>query len=1042
MATYIPNITDYIPQFQPFTPDYNFLGNVLQNAQSKYDSNYKALSKTYGTLLNSPMLREDNIKQREEYFKMIDQDIKKMSGLDLSLQQNVDAANAVFDSFYKNKNMVKDMVFTKEYQNQLQTAENYRNCIDQEKCGGKYWDTGRMALDYKADEFKKASREESMTMSPGRFTPFINIQEKAMTYAKGLLGKGSEFGITSVGLDKSGRYIVTTKNGAQLEVPLNQLLSNQYGQDPAIQEMFQTQSYVNRKSYIQQNLERFGGNENAAEDDYFNKINHDVMAVREAYDNTLRETEAIKAKNTIIKKEIETKGTTGYDQLSDDYVASSIDSASSELALSQHEETYKVANSIFEAGDNRQMKRQRVDALLARTAMNREFRNAAASIAAMTGEQSMVADPYAKSYYDFSLDMSKMKTQYDLMDRNTFRKTMYDLSKQQALEQFKKRGSAIGLDNVPVYADGFKGTTSTNVVDELQEIQDRVGSDKKGVEGASLNFTTGYANTLVGIIDNPNSTAADRTLAKVALNKLYGVAAKVKETGSYNGRVGYDSTINKFVDANGNVSSDPKAIANNYNPEELYNKVQQYKKDYRSIPSQKQYFEKEGAEYEQEYKVNKELLDVSTSLWKQNNLNVKNFAETDASAREELSDIDDKLAWRTRFTKDGDLKSPTQFVKDFVTNYMEWHKDDTYVRPRGTEYYNDPERKYTQQELQQKAMAIAKEKFEKTDDVYNKLYNSGSSQGGNVPVVKPLKGSTEFSYFGGGKSAGGASVFNYATDAPASLGLRGMVTLADDALSDAVADSGQIVVGNYGSTTELNAAVKAGASTNARAALKQYISDIKAGKLTGKNLSVGKVAYMDTALGNDEFAGMIVSIPQDWAKKYKGTAKAPTWADDQSIFANGISVYVRKDNAKNAFTEAYRAKPYDIILDHKDQTIEYPNAGSVKILKRAADGTFSVQGQVTAYDADGKPHQLVIPGTYSKETGGQNLYMGLQKWLQEISTVNTAYLENRNVDSRLYDPRHLPAIKSMLNQQAGDDPTSPQNLQELFLQQVSINSPQ
>ena len=98
MASYIPGLTDYIPQAQPFTPDYNFLGNVLQTKQSRYDSAHKQLNKMYGTLLYSPMLKEENIQQRDQFFKMIDQDIKKMAGLDLSLQQNVDAASNVFTS--------------------------------------------------------------------------------------------------------------------------------------------------------------------------------------------------------------------------------------------------------------------------------------------------------------------------------------------------------------------------------------------------------------------------------------------------------------------------------------------------------------------------------------------------------------------------------------------------------------------------------------------------------------------------------------------------------------------------------------------------------------------------------------------------------------------------------------------------------------------------------------------------------------------------------------------------------------------------------
>ena len=324
MATYISGVTDYVPQFQPFQPDYNFLGNVLQNAQTKYDANYKELSKTYGTLLNSSMLREDNIQQRDEFFKMIDNDIKQISGLDLSLQQNVDSANEVFDSFYKNKEMVKDMVYTKEYQRQLEIGENYRNCINQDDCGGKYWDVGAQALHYKADEFKKANRKDTLNMSPGRFTPQINIQEKAMAYAKEILGKNGTFGITSVNWSPDGRYIVTTKNGQQLQVPLQQLLINQYGKDQAIQDMYQTQSYVNRKGFIAQNAERLGS-EDAAEDEYFTSVDTQIQEVQKAYQEALDLMTGSQARKTKLEQQIKTNGTTGGDKLSFAYQAAVTD---------------------------------------------------------------------------------------------------------------------------------------------------------------------------------------------------------------------------------------------------------------------------------------------------------------------------------------------------------------------------------------------------------------------------------------------------------------------------------------------------------------------------------------------------------------------------------------------------------------------------------------------------------------------------------------------------------------------------------------------
>ena len=86
--------------------------------QGTYDAAKKQLSSMYGSLLNAPLSREDNIETRDKFFKAVDQDIKKMAGMDLSLAQNSEAAMDVFNQLTDNKNVAHDMVFTKQYQQQ------------------------------------------------------------------------------------------------------------------------------------------------------------------------------------------------------------------------------------------------------------------------------------------------------------------------------------------------------------------------------------------------------------------------------------------------------------------------------------------------------------------------------------------------------------------------------------------------------------------------------------------------------------------------------------------------------------------------------------------------------------------------------------------------------------------------------------------------------------------------------------------------------------------------------------------------------------
>ena len=110
MATYLQGQQDYVTQIQPTQPNLQFDAQMLGNLQNKYDAGHKKVSELYGSLLNAAMTRTDNIQARNQFFQMINEDIRRMGSLDFSLQQNVDAAakelnqrdHALFDHFFEN----------------------------------------------------------------------------------------------------------------------------------------------------------------------------------------------------------------------------------------------------------------------------------------------------------------------------------------------------------------------------------------------------------------------------------------------------------------------------------------------------------------------------------------------------------------------------------------------------------------------------------------------------------------------------------------------------------------------------------------------------------------------------------------------------------------------------------------------------------------------------------------------------------------------------------------------------------------------------
>lgn len=261
MATYLSGVTDYIPQFQPFQPDLNFYGNIMQTKQTQYDNNWKALNDMYGKYYYADLTRQSNVNNRDQYIKNAEFNLQRVSQMDLSLEQNANQALQVFKPFYEDKNLIKDMVWTKNFNSEMSRAEALKGSSDPER-NKQYWNTGVAAMQYLKEEFKNADDAKASSFGNVAYTPFVDVQEKAMAIAK-------DFGdIESANFSKDGRWLIKSRNGQQLEEPLTKLFESRLGNDPAVQEMYKTQAYVDRKTYAKTNAAQFNGDENAAEMKY------------------------------------------------------------------------------------------------------------------------------------------------------------------------------------------------------------------------------------------------------------------------------------------------------------------------------------------------------------------------------------------------------------------------------------------------------------------------------------------------------------------------------------------------------------------------------------------------------------------------------------------------------------------------------------------------------------------------------------------------------------------------------------------------------
>lgn len=256
MATYLPNVTDIIPEFRPFTPNFDFYNQVLQVKNAQYQQGYKKISNLYGSALNSPLSRDSNIERRDKYFKDIEQEIKKISGLDLSLPQNVAAAGDVFKPFYEDKDIQVDWMVTKSASDAMNAHEILNNCVG-EDCGqAKAWDVGKRAVDYRLQEFKDASTEEARNFGKIKYTPYTKYADDVLKFMK-----DNKVEITRE--ERSGRYNITTTNGPLLEGPLYNMIKTLYQDDPNITDMYKTKAYVERNDYVYSRAQALGSKEEA-----------------------------------------------------------------------------------------------------------------------------------------------------------------------------------------------------------------------------------------------------------------------------------------------------------------------------------------------------------------------------------------------------------------------------------------------------------------------------------------------------------------------------------------------------------------------------------------------------------------------------------------------------------------------------------------------------------------------------------------------------------------------------------------------------------
>lgn len=410
MAQYPQGVTDFIPDYQAYQPDFNFMANTLQLKQSQYDQNWNRLNNIYGQLLNAPLTHDDSIAKRDNTFKRIDFDLKRVTGLDLSLEQNVQQATQLFRPFYEDSSLMKDMAWTKNTADEKAIGTGKRYSTD-EKIRDEAWDGGLRAIDYKIQEFKALDYSQLPGFSDVKYTPYVNTETMAMELANKL-----KFNVKRT--TPQGDWIVTEKNGEQIIAPLQAIFYNAIGKDPKVREFYATSAYLKRKDWVNSNKDNpeFAGSAEAAEKSYLNttltmlKKQTELTKSNLLNQKTVNENMIAKIEESIANgtDDYTTKSTLERYQQANENISEMLKQSESDDKLISdniNKTLTTTGGSKLDLNDMEQM-RSRVDAVISTTSLQGDLDSAAGRYAMTNYEKTYDPNPFAVQRQKFQHDSS------------------------------------------------------------------------------------------------------------------------------------------------------------------------------------------------------------------------------------------------------------------------------------------------------------------------------------------------------------------------------------------------------------------------------------------------------------------------------------------------------------------------------------------------------------------------------------------------------------------------------------------------------------
>lgn len=973
MATYIPQVQGYIPQYQPFKPDFNFYAGALQMKQSQYDAAHKQLSTLYTSLLNSPLTRDGNVKKRDEIFNMINQDIKKISSLDLSLAENVSSARKVFDPIYEDDNIVKDMVWTKNFMNALSTADSYKGCTDPKKCNGQYWDTGVQALYYRRDEFKNASDADALKFGDVEFTPYVNVHEKAVGLAK-------EAGLNVKQDFNTGQWIITKKNGELVQGGLYNLFANTLGGDPTIQAMYQTGAYVKRKSFAEEKAAEYGSVD-AAEMAYINSILAvGNKSVDEQKTNVSNANDQMNARRAELLEKQRTTGLT-YQELD---ALNEINEKLPQVQATQ-DNLKAVGNAINnKTSDDIRSLRSRADAAAAHVLASYDFTSAAQTLSLKDAEITMKENPYAMATHQSDLSLRNSKEMARINYENKMNEMIAKNKLDMERDQFKYQ-LELGM-----FDDSFinPGSTSGGAGNPEVKIDESYATTQLNKDDENLNVV--YKKNVETANKLSNNVVANQ---KQFLKDLYTVANTAKTPGA-------TQAINKIFmgmlgQKNGKYANTPEGVAKLIDDMAMYvpgqldkfynNAVQETTKPCPTCDnSWANTFMKtsNSAELINQISIQKQAATAVQNKVKGDIQYVVNNIKGQTPDDYQKGKMPNIYADADLMLKNGYLTDKESFKKAYIARHASdnWYrtKERLPMAKEATGYV-----KYTDRDIEDDA----DDAFEKLSDKIFVTYNSDTTR--HIPLNQG------YNLKGGGTLTGNVLIYNNVDGAksfsgPTTDARNDFRVFANNSSRIGQGENASIRLG-FGDPTQDNMVDQGGKKEKALAAALQIINrDLQTRWKKGDKSRPMFTYKMSPIAANDEnLSARTIVFSPEYQKRLVGSEKNPgvlyKYKDD---LANGISVYYNNNSIVLGTDIASESSNLDYISRFDPEGIKYnvPNAGNI-VIKTQEDGTISASGKMVMYRNGNKIEEPYL-ATWPQGTTLENATIDVKNDLFNLKQSN------------------------------------------------------